>query len=30
MRYAIPAAIVVTVVLGTLFLFYVAFFGVQP
>jgi hypothetical protein len=29
-KYLMPTAIVVVVILGTFFLFYVAFFGVQP
>ncbi len=29
-RYLIPTAIVIAVVVGTLLLFYIAFFGVQP
>jgi ABC-type multidrug transport system permease subunit len=29
-RYLMPAAIVIAVIVGTFFLFYIAFFGVQP
>jgi hypothetical protein len=29
-KYLMPTAIVVAVILGTLFLFYIAFFGVLP